>query len=190
MEPSFTSSQAQADGKARMAKAIEGLKTEFGRFRTGRASPSLLDGIRVEYYGSAVPVNQVASISVQEARNLVIAPWDKSAIAEIERAIQKSDLGLNPVNDGKVVRINLPTPTEERRKEMVKQAKKMAEESRVTVRNIRRDANELIKKIQKDGKISEDDLRKGEAEIQKLTDQFIGQIDQLLAHKEKEILEV
>lgn len=176
--------------KGKMGKAAEALKAEFARFRTGRASPALLEGILVEYYGSQLPINQVGSIAVQEGRTLVITPWDKGALAEIEKSIQKSDLGLTPVNDGKVVRINLPTPNEERRKEMVKQAKKMAEEARVTVRNIRRDSNELIKKIQKEGTLSEDDLRKGETEIQKLTDQFISQLDQLLAHKEKEILEV
>ena len=176
--------------KSKMDKAIEALRHEFSRFRTGRASPALLEGLKVQYYGSLMPINQVASLSVPESRTLVVTPWDKGAIPEIEKAIQKSDLGLNPINDGKVVRINLPIPTEERRKELVKQAKKASEEARVSVRNARREGNESVKKLQKESKITEDDLRKAEAEIQKMTDQYIVQIDQLLTHKEKEIMEV
>lgn len=176
--------------KGKMTRAIEVLKGEFAKLRTGRASPNLLDGVVVDYYGSQLPVNQVGTISIPESRTLVITPWDKGAIAEIEKAIHKAELGVTPVNDGKVVRLTLPTTTEERRKELVKQAKKMSEESRVSIRNARRDANEGIKKLQKDGKISEDELRKQEADVQKATDQFIAQIDQLLSHKEKEIMEV
>lgn len=172
-----------------MSKVVEALKGEFAKFRTGRASPALLNGIRVSYYGSELPLNQVGTISIPEGRTIAITPWDKGAIVEIEKAIQRSDLGLTPVNDGKVIRINLPSPTEERRKELVKQAKKIAEEARVAIRNVRREANEQGKKIQKEGKISEDEARKNEEGIQKMTDQFIAEIDQLLAHKEKEILE-
>lgn len=173
-----------------MTKAVEVLKTELAKFRTGRASPALLEGVKVEYYGSVLPLNQVATLSIPESRTIAITPWDKTAIPAIEKAIQKSDLGLTPINDGKLVRVTLPTPTEERRKELVKQAKKIAEEARVAVRNARRESNETLKKVQKEGKISEDELRKGETEIQKMTDQFIAQVDQFLSHKEKEILEV
>jgi ribosome recycling factor len=176
--------------KGKNAKLIEALKRELGRLRTGRASPSLLDGVKAEYYGSQLALNQVATITVVEGRTLVLSPWDKAALAEIEKAIQKSDLSLTPVNDGKVVRISLPAPTEERRKELVRQAKKIAEESRVLIRNSRRDGNEAVKKLQKDGKLSEDELKRVEGEIQKLTDQFIGEVDSVLAHKEKEILEI
>ncbi len=184
------SSTIQQEAKNKMGKTVETLKSEFARLRTGRASPALLDGIKVDYFGSQLPMNQVASLTVPESRTLVISPWDKGAIPAIEKAVQKSDLGLNPINDGKVVRINLPSPTEERRKELVKQAKKIAEEARVGIRNSRRDANDLAKKMQKEGKLSEDELRKSEAENQKMTDQFIAQIDELLVHKEKEIMEV
>ncbi|MBI2083892.1 MAG: ribosome recycling factor [Deltaproteobacteria bacterium] len=176
--------------KSRMTKAVESLKGDFSKIRAGRATPSLLDGVRVEYYGNKMPMNQVATISVSDSRTLLISPWDKAALSEIEKAILKSDLGLTPINDGKVVRISLPIPTEERRKELVKQAKKTSEEARVSVRNIRREINEAVKAQQKEGKISEDDLRRTETEIQKLTDQFIVQVDQLLSHKEKEIMEV
>ncbi len=179
-----------AETKARMEKALAALRAEFAKLRTGRASPALVEGIRVEYYGSELPMNQVATLSVPESRTLTISPWDKTAIPAIERAIQKSDLGLNPINDGKLVRINLPVPTEERRKELVKTAKKMAEDARVAVRNARREGNEAVKKLQKDGKLSEDDLKKSEAEIQKITDQYTAQVDQILSHKEKEIMEV
>ncbi|MBI2068305.1 MAG: ribosome recycling factor [Deltaproteobacteria bacterium] len=178
------------EARVRMGKAIEALKGEFAKLRTGRASPNLLDHVVVDCYGSSMPLNQIASLSIPESRTIVITPWDKSTLSEIDKAIKKSDLGLNPINDGKVVRIGLPSPTEERRKELVKQAKKMAEEGRVAVRNVRREANEVAKKLQKGGKISEDELRKGEVEIQKLTDQFTSQVDQLLTHKEKEIMEI
>lgn len=180
----------QNEMKGRLDKAQEIVRGEFAKFRTGRASIVLLDGIRVNCYGTEMPLNQVATLSVPEARSIVVAPWDKGVISEIEKAIQKSDLGLQPVNDGKVIRINLPPPTEERRKEMVKVAKRLAEEARVSIRNARRDANEAAKKLQKEGRVSEDDLKKWEQEIQKMTDQAISQVDSLLTHKEKEILEV
>ncbi|MBI4373619.1 MAG: ribosome recycling factor [Deltaproteobacteria bacterium] len=176
--------------KVKMTKSVEVLKGEFARIRAGRASPSLLDGVRVEYYGNKMSMNQVATISVSDSRTLAISPWDKGVLSEIEKAIQKSDLGLTPMNDGKIIRISLPIPTEERRRELVKQAKKAAEEGRVSVRNARREINDQVKVWQKEGKISEDDLKRTEAEIQKLTDQFVVQVDQLLAHKEKEIMEV
>ncbi len=180
----------QSDTKQRMDKTIEALRGDFSKLRTGRASVSILEGIRVDCYGNLMPLQQVATLSVSDSRTIVIGPWDKSVIGEIERSIHKSELGLNPINDGKVIRITIPPLTEERRKEMVKVAKRLSEECRVAVRNTRRDANESIKKIQKDGKITEDDLKKWETEVQKMTDQATQQIDSLLAHKEKEILEV
>lgn len=180
----------QAEIKQKMDKGIEALKHEFSRLRTGRASVGLVDGVKVEYYGSTMPLNQVATINVTDSRTLTLSPWDKSAIQEIERAIHKADLGLQPVNDGKVVRINIPALTEERRKDLVKIAKKLTEESRVSIRNIRREGNESIKKLQKEANLSEDDLKKWEAEVQKMTDAAIAQLDSLLAHKEKEIMEV
>lgn len=182
--------QIMNECRQKMGKCIEAFRTEISRIRSGRASPALLEGIRVSCYGSEMQVNQLASISVPEGRTLVVSPWDKSTLADIEKAIQKSDLGLNPINDGKVVRINLPALTEERRKDLARQLRKMAEESRVSVRNVRRDANEMIKKQQKSSEISEDEQRNAELEIQKATDDFIKQVDQILARKEKEILEV
>jgi len=178
------------DGRARMAKVVESLKGDFAKIRTGRASPALLEDVQVEYYGSRMKLNQLATISIPESRTLVISPWDKGAIAEIEKGVLKADLGLTPTNDGKLVLISIPQPTEERRKDLVRQAKKMAEEGRVTIRNIRRETNEAAKGLQKKGECSEDDLRRGGQEIQKMTDQFIAQIDQALSGKEKEIMEV
>jgi ribosome recycling factor len=173
-----------------MDKAVESLRGEFAKLRTGRASIAILDGVRVDSYGSLMPLNQVATLSVTDSRSIAITPWDKSLLQEIERAIHKSELGLQPVNDGKLVRLSIPPLTEERRKDLVKVAKRVTEEARVSIRNTRRDANETVKKVQKDGKISEDDLKKSEGEIQKLTDQYVEQIDQVLANKEKEIMEI
>lgn len=173
----------------RMKKTINALKDEFSGLRTGRASPALLDKIRVDYYGQKSPLNQVASISVQDSRTIVVQPWDKALLSEIEKAIQKSELGINPSNDGKVIRIVVPPLTEERRKELVKNAKASAEQSRVGIRNIRRDSIEGIKK-KKDSGLSEDALKKLEDELQKLTDTYIGQINKILEEKEKEIMEV
>lgn len=173
-----------------MDKSLEALKHEFSRLRTGRASIAILDGVKVSYYGSLTPLNQVATLTVSDSRTITMSPWDKGAIQEIEKAIHKADLGLQPINDGKVVRINIPPLTEERRRDLVKVAKKASEEIRVAIRNTRREANEAAKKLQKDSKISEDDLKKWEVEIQKFTDQTIAQVDTFLAHKEKEILEV
>ncbi len=173
----------------RMEKSIAALKDEFNAIRTGRASASLFDKVRVDYYGTPTPLNQVATISVPEARSVVIQPFDKSLIGEIEKAIQKSELGLNPSNDGKLIRIAIPPLTAERRKELVKQAKATAENSRVAIRNIRRDGNDELKKMQKDSKLTEDELKAAEEALQKSTDKFIADINKLLEAKEKEITE-
>lgn len=175
--------------KERMAKTIDDLENELKRVRTGRASLSLLDGIRVDYYGTQTPLNQMASLSVPESRLIVIQPWDVSAIKEIEKAILKSDLGLTPSSDGKLIRISIPPLTEERRKELVKVVSKMCEEHKIAARNIRRDSNELIKGFKKDGDISEDDAFKTQDSIQKITDEYITKIDGIYKDKEKEILE-
>lgn len=174
---------------ARMDKTIAALKDEFKALRTGRASASIFDRVKVDYYGTPTPLNQVSTISIPEARSIVIQPFDKSLIGEIEKAIQKSELGLNPSNDGKVIRISIPPLTAERRKELVKQAKATAENSRVAIRNIRRDGNDDLKKQQKDGTITEDDLKTGEADLQKSTDKYIQDINKILEEKEKEIME-
>ena len=178
------------DLKDRMGKSIESLKREYSRLRTGRASISLLDGIRVSYYDTPTPLNQMASLAVPEPRLIVIQPWDKTAIEDIEKAILKSELGLTPINDGKVIRISIPPLTEERRKELVKVARKMSEENKVAIRNIRRDANEMLKDLKKEKEITEDDLYRSQEEVQKATDQFISQVDELCSAKEKEILEI
>ena len=170
----------------RMKKTVASLKDDFAAIRTGRASPSILDKLRVDYYGQKSPISQVATVSVPEARFIVIQPWDRALISEIEKAIQKSELGLNPSNDGKVIRIAIPPLTEQRRKELVKGAKASAETSRVGVRNIRRDGLEDIKKAGS----PEDEVKKAEDELQKLTDSYIAQINKVLEEKEKEILEV
>lgn len=178
------------DLNERMGKSIEALKREYSRLRTGRASSSLLDGIRVSYYDTPTPLNQMASIAVPEPRLIVIQPWDKTALGEIEKAILKSELGLTPMNDGKVIRIAIPPLTEERRKELVKVARKMAEDNKVAIRNIRRDANDMLKDLKKEKEITEDDLFRSQEEVQKITDEFISQVDQLCSEKEKEILEI
>ncbi len=178
------------DAKKRMAKSVETFKNEVARVRTGRASVALLDGIKVDYYGTQMPLNQMATITVQEARLIVIQPWDVSAISAIEKAIQKSELGLNPVNDGKVIRISVPPLTEERRKELVKMVRKMAEEARVAVRNIRRDILDDLKDLKKEGEISEDDFYRAQDQLQKITDEYIGKIDKILEQKEKDIMTV
>ncbi|MGE5576421.1 MAG: ribosome recycling factor [Syntrophothermus sp.] len=174
----------------RMKAVIEATKRELAAVRTGRANTALLDRVTVDYYGTPTPINQLANISAPEARLLVIQPWDKGILKDVEKAILKSDLGLVPTNDGAVIRIAIPQLTEERRRELVKLVKKEAEEKRVAVRNIRRDTNEQIKAQEKKGQISEDDSRRGQEDIQKLTDKYIAEIDHLVEHKEKEILEV
>lgn len=174
----------------RMQKAIQVLKKDLLTLRAGRANPALLDKVQVEYYGSQMPINQVATISTPDPRSLVIQPWDKSTLGEIERAILKSELGLTPNNDGNVVRITIPPLTEERRNELVKLARKMGEDAKVAIRNIRRDANDELKKLEKNGEIPEDVARRGTDEVQKVTDKFIKETDQIVAAKEKEILEI
>lgn len=180
---------AENDSVARMDKTIAALKEEYKTLRTGRASASIFDRVRVDYYGTPTPLNQVSTISVPEARSIVIQPFDKSLIGEIEKAIQKSELGLNPSNDGKVIRISIPPLTAERRKELVKQAKATAENSRVAIRNIRRDGNDDLKKQQKEGLLTEDGLKTAETDLQKATDKYIQEINKILEEKEKEIME-
>ena len=178
------------DLNERMRKSIESLKREYSRLRTGRASVSLLDGIRVSYYDTPTPLNQMASLAVPEPRLIVIQPWDKTAMGDIEKAILKSELGLTPMNDGKVIRIAIPPLTEERRKELVKVARKMAEDNKVAIRNIRRDANDMLKDLKTEKEITEDNLYRSQDEVQKITDDFISQVDELCETKEKEILEI
>lgn len=172
-----------------MEKSIAALKDDFNAIRTGRASATLFDKIRVDYYGEKTPLSQVANVAIPEARMVIITPWDKGLITEIEKAILRSELGLNPSNDGKVIRISIPPLTADRRKELVKQAKSTAENSRVAIRNIRRDGNDELKKMQKDGTITEDELKTAEDSLQKTTDKFIGEINKIFEEKEKEILE-
>ena len=173
----------------RMEKSIASLKDSFNAIRTGRASAALFDKVRVDYYGSKSPLNQVATISIPEARSVIIQPFDKTLIGEIEKAIQTADLGLNPSNDGKVIRIAIPPLTAERRKDLVKQAKSIAETSRTAIRNIRRDGNDELKKLQKAGELTEDGLKQEEDKLQKLTDKYIAEINKIYDSKEKEILE-
>ncbi|SMP39951.1 ribosome recycling factor [Desulfonatronum zhilinae] len=178
------------DNKERMEKSLQSLDREFKRLRTGRASGALLDGIRVDYYGTSTPLDQLASISIPDSRTISIQPWDRGAFKDVEKAILKSDLGLNPVNDGKTLRIIIPPLTEERRKELVKIAKKFTEEAKVGIRNIRRDANDALKKQEKAKEITEDELRKTQDDVQKLTDEYIARTDAVFAAKEKEIMEI
>jgi ribosome recycling factor len=175
--------------KESMGNTVAALKRELQRIRTGRASLSILDGIKVDYYGTLTPLNQMATLAVPESRLITIQPWDVSAIKEIEKAILKSDLGLTPSNDGKILRISIPPLTEERRKELVKIIHKICEEHKVTARNIRRDSNDLVKSLKKDGDISEDEAYRSQDEIQKITDEHIKLIDECYSEKEKEILE-
>jgi len=170
-------------------KTAEALEKEFKKMRTGRASTSILDGIKVECYGTQMPLNQIASMSSPESRLLTIQPWDQSVIGDIEKSILKSGLGLTPMNDGKLVRISIPPLTEERRKDLAKMAKKMAEESKIGARNHRRDANEVFKQLKNDSKISEDEMHKQQDKVQKITNEFIEKIDEMKKEKEKEILE-
>jgi ribosome recycling factor len=176
--------------RQRMDGAIEALRREFASVRTGKANAALLDTVKVEAYGSTVPINQVGTVSAPEARMLVVQPWDKSLLKAIEKALRESDLGLNPSNDGTILRIPIPPLTEERRREFVKMLHKLTEEARVAVRNVRRDANDEVKQRQKDEGLSEDDIRREQGEVQKLTDQYVAKIDELMKHKEAEIMEV
>jgi ribosome recycling factor len=178
------------DARQRMDKTIEAFRSEITKIRTGKATTALLDGIRVDYYGTPSPLNQVGSVSVLDVHTISITPWDKTMVPIIDKAILSSDLGLNPISDGTNIKIPIPPLTEERRKELVKLVKKFGEESKVALRNIRRDANDHLKKMEKEKKLTEDELKEAEKETQKLTDEHIGKIDEIIKHKEKEIMEV
>jgi ribosome recycling factor len=182
--------ELEKEVRERMGKAVEALHKELSGVRMGKATPSLLDGITVECYDSTMPLSQVANLSAPEARLLVVQPWDKTLLPEIIKAIQKSDLGLNPQSDSNVIRIPIPPLTEERRRDTVKLVKRLAEEGRVAIRNIRRDANEELKRREKKGEIGEDDSRKDQEEVQKVTDEYIEKIEELIESKEKEVMEV
>ncbi|PSL51220.1 ribosome recycling factor [Salsuginibacillus halophilus] len=186
----MTTKEVIQNADERMAKAVEAAKREMATLRTGRANPSMLDRVMVTYYGMETPLQQLATINVPEARTLIITPFDKSSIGEIEKGIQKADLGLSPSNDGDVIRIAVPALTDERRKEMTKLLKKYAEDGRVAVRNVRRDANDEIKKQEKNSEVTEDDSKRSQDEIQKLTDKHIAVIDEAAENKEQEIMEV
>ena len=176
--------------EVKMQKSIDALANEYASIRAGRANPAILDKIKVEYYGTPTPIAQLGNISVPEARTLLIQPWDATVLKEIEKEIQKSDIGINPTNDGKVIRLNFPPLTEERRKALVKDVSKIAENAKVSVRNIRRDSIDKIKALKKDNKITEDDVKEAEDKIQKITDKFVKVIDDMAKDKEKEILTV
>lgn len=178
------------DGERRMHGAVDALHREFKQLRTGRASTAMLDGITVDYYGTETPLSQVANLTVPESTLLVAQPWDKGMIGAIEKAIMTADLGLNPANDGKVIRIPVPALTEERRKELVKKAHSMTEDARTAIRQVRRDVNDKLKKIEKEHEISQDEERRAHDEVQKLTDKFVEEANQVLKHKEEEIMEV
>lgn len=179
-----------AEAEANMKKTVDVVKKEFASLRAGRATPALLDKINVNYYGTPTPVSQMANITAPEARLLVVQPWDKTALPEIEKAILKSDLGINPASDGTVIRLAIPQLTQERRQDLVKTIRKKAEEGRVAIRNVRRDANDALKAKEKKGEISEDELRRTQDEVQKLTDKYIKEIDQITGNKEQEVMQV
>ncbi len=176
--------------RKRMQATVESYKAEIARVRTGRASTNLISGVLVDYYGTSTPLNQLATLNVPEPQLIIVQPFDINSLGDIEKAIQSAELGLNPSNDGKIIRVPVPALTEERRREMVKLLKKMTEEHKVALRNIRRDGNDDMKNLEKSKEITEDDLRKGQGDVQKLTDQFVSDLDDLLSAKEKEILEV
>jgi ribosome recycling factor len=185
-----TVTSALSDAKDKMQKAILHLKEEMGSIRTGRASPALLSRITVDYYGATVPLQQLASITVPEPRTLMVQPFDKNSIQSIEKALQSSDLGITPSNDGQVIRLSIPQLTEERRKDLIRVVHGRAEEGRVAVRNVRRHHKDELEKLEKDRAISEDDLMRAEKDLQKLTDQFISEVDEILVHKEHELKEI
>ena len=178
------------DAKQRMDKSVEAFRSEIAKIRTGKATTALLDGVKVDYYGTISPLNQVGNVSVLNAHTISITPWDKSMVPIIEKAILASDLGLNPLSDGTNIKVPIPPLTEERRKELVKVVKKFGEDSKVALRNVRRDANEHLKKAEKNKELTEDQLKEAEKEVQKLTDEHIAKIDDMIKHKEKEIMEV
>lgn len=176
--------------EAKMEKSINSLVNEFATVRAGRANPAILDSVKVEYYGTPTPITQMASVSVPEAHMIVIQPWDMNALKDIEKAINMSDLGINPNNDGKVIRLNFPPLTEERRKELVKDIKKMAESGKVAIRNIRRDGMDIFKAMKKNNEITEDDIKSAEKDVQDLTDKYVKKVDTLLDAKEKELMAI
>ena len=178
------------DAEERMRKAVESTRSELAKIRTGKASPAILDAVRVNYYGSLVPLKQVATVNTPEPKLITVQPWEKNMLQEIEKAIQKADLGLNPQNDGTLIRLPIPPLTQERRQDLVRTCKKLSEEGRIATRNVRRDAMEHLKKAKKDGTMAEDDEKGFEKELQKITDKHIGQIDEILKHKEAEVMEV
>ncbi len=178
------------DAEERMEKAVASLDRDFSKLRTGRATTTLVDGIKADYYGAPTPISQMASVAVPDSRTITIQPWDKGGMAAVEKAILKSDLGLTPINDGRIIRINIPPLTEERRKDLVKVARKYAEEAKVAIRNVRRDANDNLKKAEKDKEITEDAQKRGNDEVQKLTDKYVGEVDARCQAKEKEIMEI
>lgn len=178
------------DAKQRMDKTIETFRNEIAKIRTGKATTALLDGIKVDYYGTMTPLNQVGNLSVIDAHTISITPWDKSMVSVIEKAILTSDLGLNPVSDGTNIKVPIPPLTEERRKELVKLVKKFGEDAKIALRNVRRDANDHLKKMEKNKELTEDELKEAEKEVQKITDDHIAKVDEIIKHKEKEIMEV
>jgi ribosome recycling factor len=178
------------DSEVRMRKCIDAFKQEISKLRTGRAHPSLLDHVRIDYYGNLVPINQVANITIGDARTLVITPWEKKLIPAIEKAIMTAELGLNPVTSGEIIRVPLPALTEERRKDLIKMGRSEAESARVAIRNVRRDANAILKEALKNKKMAEDELRKEEDAVQKLTDKLVAEVDQVLSAKEKELMSI
>ena len=182
--------EIQNDAETRMQKGVDNTRSELSKIRTGKASPAMLDTVRVEYYGSMVPLQQVANVNTPEPRLITVQPWEKNMIGEIDKGIQKADLGLNPVNDGVIIRLPIPQLTEERRKDFVRLCHKLVEEGRITIRNVRRDSNERLKSIEKDHEISEDQYHTAMDDTQKLTDKYITEVDDVLAKKEKEIMAV
>lgn len=186
----MNNNQIIKDARQRMDKTIEAFRIEISKIRTGKATTALLDGVKVDYYGTMSPLNQVGSVSVLDVHTISVTPWDKSMVPLIEKAILASDLGLNPISDGTNLKIPIPALTEERRKELVKVVKKFGEESKIALRNVRRDANDHLKKMEKEKKLTEDELKEAEKETQKLTDEHITKIDDMIKHKEKDIMEV
>jgi len=182
--------EIKSDAETRMSKSIDALRSAFNKIRTGRAHPSILDGIKVDYYGSMTPLSQLANINVEDARTLSVVPWEKNLVPDVEKAIMKSDLGLNPSTAGSVIRLPMPALTEETRKVFIKQARQEAESARISIRNVRRDAMAEIKDLLKEKEIGEDDERRGQDEIQKVTDRFVAQVDQALEAKEKDLMEI
>ncbi|MGK2906012.1 MAG: ribosome recycling factor [Desulfuromonadales bacterium] len=180
----------KAKSGAGMAKALDSFKRDLSKVRTGRASLALLDDIRVDYYGTLTPLNQVAALAVPEPRLITIQPWEKNLTSDIEKAILKADLGLNPSSDGQLIRLVFPPLTEDRRKEMVKQVKRLGEEAKIVVRNVRREGNDALKKLEKDKEITEDELKRGEKEIQDVTDDYVARVDKVIAEKEKDLMEI